>query len=239
MATHVYGSLTLAASSSIEPFTVFEDSRARSGAHTESRFRGLFQTLVDGPSVEAAVALPQRNKYMNTSVVAEDATVANVVSHRLSINLADLDSRFEGARQLYKLQKLQEECSGFDQRLRYMAVINNTSEHASFAILSQKTVVYVIGVYDTVNNSVRLVWTTDDTFVETVREHAPTRYTFYRFPEVYDRPLFLYTQSVCAKWYSWSRTFNGIDGILRAFNALENFLYKNPNLPEINRFEKR
>jgi hypothetical protein len=112
----------------------------------------------------------------------------------------------------------------------YVAVINNLSEHATFTLLTSGTTLYLTGVYDTVNSSVRLVWSTEDTFVEEVRRADQTRYVFYRFPPIVDRPLFIYTQLVCSKWYSWTKAFNGVDGLSKAMNALEVLLYKDPTI---------
>jgi hypothetical protein len=235
--TLVYGSLVLSATTPVLPFPIFEHASTLSGTHTESRTRGLYSTLVSDPSlIEATVALPQRNKYMQTSVLSENEVESNRISGRLCSSLSDLDSRFEGARHLYKLQTLLNELAEYDSEIEFLAIINNTSEHASFSILSHGVAIDLIGVYDVVNRSVRLVWTIDDHFVTDLKAIDQTRYLFYRFPIVYDRPLFIYTQSVCAKWYSWSKTFTDTDGVFKAFNALENFLFKNPNLPELDRF---
>jgi hypothetical protein len=223
----IYGSLTISATTPTKQFPVFNVEFARPTSHTESKYRGLCYEQACGHTVvENAVALPQRNKYMLTTVVSDRTPLSMAVSKSLTRCLVDLDSRFEGARQLYKMQMLMKE---IDPRQPYVATINNTSEHATITLLAQGSPLYVLGVYDGVNKSVRLVWTTDPDFVQIVRAEDPTRYVFYRYPDLFDRPLFIHTQNVCANWFSWSKNFEGPDSVLKIFNALENFLYKNPN----------
>ena len=236
MTGKVYGSLVISATTPVKDFEVFNHARTKTGNHTESKYRGLYSLLIDEYNlVENNVALPQRNKYMVTSVVGSSPTTIRNISQVMARSLTDLDSRFDGARQLFKMQQLMSEIeigtggTGYP----YLAVINNISEHASFNILSSKVQIHVFGVYDTVNKSVRLVWTTDDEFIAREKESDYTRYVFYRFPVLYDRPLFIYTQSVCAKWFSWSNAFTESDGVLKTFNALENFLYKDPSLAQL------
>jgi len=176
---------------------------------------------------------------MQTSVIADSEADASRLSSKLCASLTDLDSRFDGARHLYKLQTLLNELSEYDDEVEFLALINNTSEHASFSILSHGVAVDVIGVYDVVNRSIRLVWTLDDQFIPNLKATDPTRYLFYRYPIVYDRPLFIYTQSVCAKWYSWSKAFTDTDGVFKCFSALENFLFKNSYLRELETAQAR
>jgi hypothetical protein len=116
--------------------------------------------------------------------------------------------------------------------LRFFSIVHNTGDHPTIALLSCGVHVDLIGVYDTQNSSVRLVWTTDKDFIATVRAHDFTRYVFYRFPAFKDRPIFLYTQSLCSRWLDWMRIFESDPSrVLRSFNAMENFLYKDPATP--------
>lgn len=234
--THLYGSLVIAATTPVRQFPMLEGSKPLHGNHTESRTRGLFTTLETGDRWAAdTVALPQRNKYMTVTVAAQSNGQSMHTASLLKRSLEDLDSRFEGSRQLYKLNQLMLEIETPNLCGSYVAVINNTSEHATFSLLSSGTPLYLCGVYDIVNSSVRVVWSTDDTFIDTTRRADPTRYVFYRFPMLLDRPLFIHTQLVCSKWYSWCKVFVGVDGIAKAFNALELFLYKDPS---VNSFER-
>jgi hypothetical protein len=235
--SELYGSLVISANTPIRQFPQLEGSKPLHGSHTESRHKGLFSTLVTGDHyAEATVALPQRNKYMQITVVRDDLDLSPAIAaDLLRTKLSDLDSRFEGSRQLFKLSQLMDEIAVNPGCMGYAAVVNNTSEHATFSLLSSYVTIYLYGVYDTVNSSVRLVWTTDETFIEQVRRADPVRYVFYRFPVVYTRPLFIYTQSICSKWYQWTKVFTGVDGLVKAFNALEIFLFKDPS---VNSYER-
>lgn len=236
MYSQLYGSLTIAATTPVKPFPIFENPKTKSGAHTESKYRGTWSTLSIGdPVSERIVALPQRNKYMTVSTLSERETEATAATALIAEGLTDLDSRFDGARQLYKVHRLMEEIKPQLEGIPYVAIVNNTADHASFNLLSSELLLRVYGVFDVVNRSVRLVWTTDADFVEDVRATDPIRYVFYRFPDLYDRPMFVYTQNVCAKWYSWATAFTGVDGLLKVFNALENFLYKDHTVETLNK----
>lgn len=225
----IYGSLVIAATTPIRQFPQLEGSKPQHGNHTQSRTRGLFSTLEVGEQWAAeTVALPQRNKYMTVTVLADTKDQSTNTAMLLREKLADLDSRFEGARQLYKLNQLMLEVAPNSRD--YVAVINNLSEHATFTLMSAGRAIHLTGIYDTVNSSVRLAWTTEDGFIEDVRHADPTRYVFYRFPAIVDRPLFIYTQLIASKWYTWTKAFVGPDGLIKAFNALEVLLYKDPSI---------
>jgi hypothetical protein len=234
----IYGSLTIAATTPIRQFPQLEGSKPQHGNHTQSRTRGLFSTLELGDRWAAeTVALPQRNKYMTVTVLADKKPQSEHTALLLKEKLADLDSRFDGARQLYKLHRLLLEV---DDELviaadhgGYAAVINNLSEHATFTLMSSGKVIHLTGIFDAVNSSVRLAWTTEDGFIEEIRRADPTRYVFYRFPPIVDRPVFIYTQLVCSKWYSWTKAFTGTDGLSKAMNALEVLLYKDPSIDSL------
>ncbi|MGF3998918.1 hypothetical protein ACQX8C_14365, partial [Staphylococcus aureus] len=158
-----------------------------------------------------------------------DQDIADTLAHELQ----DLDAKYEGSRWLYKLQRLLETTS--DYHAEYVAIVNNQSEHPSFSILSQGLDLGFYGVYDTVNRSTQLAWSTDPDFVQITRAQEPTRYLFHRYPTVKDRPLFIHTENVCSKWYVWKQAFTNVDGVLKAFNVLENFLFKNPEVAEFRR----
>jgi hypothetical protein len=226
----VYGSVTLAATTPVKPFSVFKDDQTKHGAHTESRFRGLFSLLVSSLNKsEDVVALPQRNKYLTVTVISESRRSSLLINEKMRELLSEIDSRFDGARQLYKLNCMMSDLSWVSDA-PYVAVVNNQSDHSYFSVLSEKTDLFVTGCYDIVNKSVRLMFSTDESWTEQIRESEPTRYIFYRYPVISNRPLFIHTQSLCSRWYSWSNTFTATDGVLKAFNALEVVLFKNPNL---------
>ena len=129
------------------------------------------------------------------------------------------------------VQTMKDLRSDWNQVPPYLAILENQSEHSYFALLSHQVSTHIIGVYDGVNSSVRLVWTTDPDFIQGVRKTEPTRYVFFRYPDLVDRPMFLNTQLLCARWFQWSRAFDQTtDGLLRTFNALETLLFKDPTV---------
>ena len=134
----------------------------------------------------------------------------------------------------YKFYRVQKDLASMNQARAFVTCIVNAGEHSHIALLCQWKDLSVHGVYDTVNKSVRLVWTDDEWFIKDLRSLESNRYVFYRFPIVQDRPLFMYTQALCSKWYKWQKQFNEADGILKSFNALERYLYKEPEIPNLN-----
>lgn len=226
----VYGSVMLAAVTPVKPFSVFRDPETKQGAHTESRFRGLYSLLISSLNkTEDVVALPQRNKYLTVSVISESRLASRTITTKLNELLTEIDSRFDGARNLYKMNQMMADVTWVSDD-PYIAIINNQSDHSYFIVLAEKIQLHITGCYDIVNKSVRLMFSTDDSWIQDIRDQEPTRYVFYRYPVIFNRPLFIHTQSLCSRWYSWGNTFTETDGLLKAFNALEAVLYKNPNL---------
>lgn len=225
----ICGSLVLSATTPIQEFPLLIDANTLKGFHTESRFKGSYSLLVDGDFEELEIPLPTRNKYLTVTVLAEQETTLGNLGALCELKLPEIDSMFEGARHLFKMQQLMDDFSRTVDD-PYVICINNNSHHSYFTLLVQDTTLYVYGVYDTVNKSVRLVWTNSDNFISSCRETDPTRYVFYRYPPLRDRPMFIYTQAICAKWHEWNRVFIGPDGVLKSMNALENFLFKNPQV---------
>jgi hypothetical protein len=180
----------------------------------------------------AEVHIPQRNKefVIDTYGVESWCTEVNA---QLSIKLPLMESQFEDSRQLYKFNRIQNELTDNAMSSQFVSVILNNGAHQHIALLSQWMDLYLYGVYDVVNKGVRLVWTDDAWFVSDARAYDYTRYVFYRFPVLQDRPLFLYSQALCSKWWGWTKQFQEPDGVLKAFNALENFLFKEPELPTL------
>lgn len=219
MQDYIYGSLTLAATTPLHPFPIFNDTRTVNG--NLAGYRGSYSLLM-AQAAEKEVVLPARGKYMSV-YVSSDPMSAPVLAGILGAALPELDARFDGARQLYKSHQLMTDINSYAP---YVAVINNTKDHPYFNILVWETALYLIGVYDTVNRSVRLVFTTDPEFVEKVRSADFTRYVFYRFPVVTNRPLFMHTQSLISRWYNWAKAFRGPDSVLRCFNVLECYILK-------------
>jgi hypothetical protein len=229
MQEYLYGSLTLAATTPIHQFPVFHDARTINGNFTG--YRGSYSIFAPG-AAENEVVLAARGKHMNVYVSSPNPVAAPVLAGILKQQLPELDARFDGARQLFKSNQLMRDINSLES---YVAVINNIKEHPYFNILVWKTEIHLVGVYDTVNRSVRLVFTTDPDFIEKTRSADYTRYVFHRFPTVKDRPLFLHTQSLISRWYSWSKAFRGPDSILRCFNVLECYVLKDAEFDNRNR----
>jgi len=227
----MYGSLVLHATTPVQEFPVFVDSNTITGFHMENRVKGLYSFLIDGDFEEIEIPLPTRNKYLTVTAIGDEPYTQKILNDCAG-KLQEIDSMFEGARHLFKMQKLMDdlEHSYAPYVPPYLICVNNTSHHSYFTLLTQGLLIRIYGVYDTVNRSVRLVWTNDDRFVAHCRESEPTRYIFYRYPVFDNRPVFLYTQVLCSKWAEWNRIFNGPDGVLKSFNALERFIYKDPRI---------
>lgn len=227
----MYGSLVLHATTQVQEFPRLVDANTIKGFHMENRLKGVYSLLIDGDFEEVEVPLPTRNKYLTVTAISEYESYTKALTGECSIILQDIDSMFEGARHLFKMQKLMDDLgTHVISTYPYLICINNNSSHSYFTLLTQGLHVHVYGVYDTVNRSVRLVWTNDEQFIQSCRVVEPTRYVFYRYHILVDRPLFLHTQVLCSKWAEWSKVFTGPDGVLKAFNALELFLYKNPRI---------
>jgi hypothetical protein len=226
----ICGSLVLSATTPIQEFPSLVDANTVRGFHTEGRFKGAYSLLVEGDYEEVEVPLPTRNKYLTVTALSEYQEFTEAITNFCYTKLQEIDSLFEGARHLFKMQRMMDSINELHVRPQpYIVCINNNSNHSYFTLLVSGMSLHVYGVYDTVNKSVRLVWTNDEAFISSCRAVDPTRYVFYRYPPLNDRPMFIYTQAICAKWSEWSRVFSGPDGVLKSFNALENFLYKDPN----------
>lgn len=233
MPDNTYGALTIDAQSSTPVLPVFDSGCVATGHHTNSRYKGQWALKFPNHHRVVSVELPQRDKHMQVSVASRWGGVDQDIADTLAHELQDLDAKYEGSRWLYKLQRLLETTS--DYHAEYVAIVNNQSEHPSFSILSQGLDLGFYGVYDTVNRSTQLAWSTDPDFVQITRAQEPTRYLFHRYPTVKDRPLFIHKENVCSKWYVWKQAFTNVDGVLKAFNVLENFLFKNPEVAEFRR----
>lgn len=233
MPDNTYGAFTIDAQSSTPVLPVFDSGCVATGHHTNSRYKGQWALKFPNHHRVVSVELPQRDKHMQVSVASRWGGVDQDIADTLAHELQDLDAKYEGSRWLYKLQRLLETTS--DYHAEYVSIVNNQSEHPSFSILSQGLDLGFYGVYDTVNRSTQLAWSTDPDFVQITRAQEPTRYLFHRYPTVKDRPLFIHTENVCSKWYVWKQAFTNVDGVLKAFNVLENFLFKNPEVAEFRR----
>lgn len=234
MPSLIYGSVVLASMNPVLPFAQLKGGI--SGQHAEGKYRGIWHHRITGDShTESELALTQRDKYMRISTEGLNHEKVNALIRE---QMTDLDSRFteivnergrQAARHLFKLQSVMQQIP--ISYGPYLTVINDVSPYGSIALMTHGQPMYLIGIYDTVNTSIRIVWTNDQKFENDVRQTAPTRYVFYRFPIIEDRPLFMHTQNLCARWYDWNKAFQGTDGILRAFNVAETVLFRDPTVP--------
>jgi hypothetical protein len=224
----MYGSLVLAATTPVQDFPVFLDPNTLKGSHALHPFKGQYSLLIDGDFEELEVPLPSRNKYLTVTVLSEHESDRIHLANFCEDKLVAIDSMFEGARHLYKMQMLMDDLA-YDEP--YIICINNQSNHSYFTLLTNGHTLYVYGIYDTVNRSVRIVWTSDPQFLDNTKNG--TRYVFYRYPVLKNRPMFIYSQAIISKWAEWVKIFNQPDGLLRSFNALEQFLYKDPTVANL------
>jgi hypothetical protein len=229
----LYGSVCLYATSPLK--TLPQLRNPQSFRHTPHPQRGLVEIEDDGSQVriEDQVHLPQRNKEFYLATYSGHEENARRVNDHLKTALPDMEAQFEASRQLYKFNRIQKDIVAHPKCQGFVSLIVNNGDHRHLAILSQWQDLHLYGVYDLVNSSVRLVWTDDEWFIQDVRSQDYTRYIFYRYPVVQDRPMFFYPQSLCSKWWNWVRQFQGPEGVLKAFNSLELFLYKEPELPSL------
>jgi hypothetical protein len=233
--SQLYGTLCLSATTPQKDFPQLESTSCFSGHHTPHKFRGHYQLLGTGEDIKSVdtLHLPQRQKSF-TILTNSAPDFAERVNLRIEELLPQMEAEHEGARQLYKFNEIQKEIKALPASQAFVTTIVNNGQHGHIAILSQWRDVYVYGIYDTENCGIRLAWTTDEWFVNDIRAVDFTRYVFFRYPVLQDRPLFLYAQALCSKWYKWSQQFKGQDDcILRSFNALENYLYKEAELPQL------
>jgi len=232
--SEVYGSLCLSATTPQKDFPQFIQGPpfVFEGHHTPHKFRGYYTIVGKGEVSSSTFHVPSRQKSF-LILTASNYEFSSKANDLMSEWLPQMESQYEGARQLYKFNAVQKELKAVPSSQAFVSTIVNTGEHGHIAVLAQWRDVYVYGVYDTENFGVRLVWTTDEWFINDVRAHDFPRYVFYRFPVLQDRPLFLYGQALCSKWWGWTKQFQGPDGVLKAFCALENFLYKEAELPQL------
>jgi len=227
----MYGSLVLAATTPVQDFPVFLNPNTLKGSHVGAHpFKGQYSLLIDGDFEELDVPLPTRNKYLTVTVLSEHEEDRVHLANFCEDKLLAIDSMFEGARHLYKMQMLMDDLA-YDEP--YTICVNNQSSHSYFTLLTNGHTLYVYGIYDTVNRSVRLVWTNDPHFWDSARAESATRYVFYRYPVLTNRPMFIYSQAIISKWAEWIKIFNQPDGLLRSFNALENFLFKDSRIASL------
>ena len=206
----LYCRVVIAASKAVEPIPlpgglplIIEND-----SHIESRYEGSYQ-LAHMNLKSSEVYIPQRSKRM-----------AYYCSHDLNLEatLASLDSKHEGARQLYKLNTIMPEIYPSDW------VIVNTKKVSdapgTFYILANEAV-YAYFMVD--KDSVTLMFSSLD-LKDYIRSISLNRYLFYRLPVISNRPVFINTKLLCARWQDLKHD------MLRGFNALESNIFKDPSI---------
>lgn len=198
----------------------------KEGHHVSGRYNGSFSEYFDTEPVE--VLIPQRYKRM--SVLASNASIR----HDLSEALSTLDAQYADARQLYKLHQL---LKSFDAS--YAATVNilNTGvdDHpvsGAFYLLASREPLYVSILLDSNTGSAQLVWSTFD-HKKTLQAHKIFNYSVYAMPTLTSRPLFVPSLALCSKWWRLTQKHSTKWGLMKACNALELLLYKDPELPSL------
>lgn len=198
----------------------------REGHHVSSKHNGAYTEYYGVEPVE--VLVPQRYKRM--TVLASDN-----VKHDVAHDLSTLDSEYADARQLYKLGQLMRRFPG-----TWVACVNIVNTGVSrdamsgaFYLMSQGQKLWVSLMFDSVVGSVQLVWSDFD-HKHAIRQQQLMNYSFYPMPTVHGQPLFIPSQSLCSKWWRLTQKFDiGRYGHIRACNALQLMLYKNPNVASL------
>lgn len=220
----ILGSLVLHATQPVPelPIPELDGLTKRTGHHVAGRFNGSYREYFDTEPVE--VMIPQRYKSM--SVLTTDN-----VREELSEQLAKLDTQYEGARQLYKLQRLMDRMP--DDWHASVNVCNSgadgTAQSGAFYVMSAGDPMFITLVFDSATGSVQLVWSTFDIKTR-LRQSNALNYSFFMLPSRRRAPLFIPSQSLCSKWWRLTKTFEDHRwALIKTCNAIEMMLYKNPN----------
>jgi hypothetical protein len=221
----IFGSLVLFSDRQLTDLysPYFDDLEVRTGSHLNHKNKGLWFEASNLD--DADLYLPQRYKRMTVLTTNH--------KDQLLTELSNLDSEWGDARQLYKLNKVLEV---FDPPMT--AVVNNMStstgdSNGSIYLLALQEPLYINLIFDLEEHSVRLTWSTFD-FKRDLQERKHFRYIHYALPTLINRPLFIHTRRICGQWWNFRRMFGEtMLGLLRACNALELVLYKDPALPHL------
>lgn len=221
----ILGSLTIHADRVITDLAIpsLQGLTRREGQHVNSRHNGSYHEFYNVEPIE--VLVPQRYKRM--TVLATDN-----VRHDLSDALSTLDAQHEDARQIHKLSLLMKSLGGSWHSVVNVANTGAGGEALSgaFYLLASNQPIYVSMMFDSITGSVQLVWSTFDLKTE-LRQVGLLNYSFVSFPTLRNRPLFVPSQALCSKWWRMLQSFDGQRySTVKAANAVEVMLYKNPDL---------
>lgn len=218
----LFGSVVLHAKQKVPALElpILHGLHRNTGEHVRGRYNGRWFEYNEVPSSE--IYLPQRYKRMMLCTTHEE------VRQPLTDALSLLDSQYEDAPQLYKLGRII-----YDIPLWHASVVNISSTSTegepvsgAFYLLSSQVPMYFGLLFDIERDIVQLVWSTVN-FKPYMQSLQLFNYVFYPFTPILDRPIFIKTQAVCSKWWSFTQAFgNSKYGLLRAANAMELLLYK-------------
>jgi hypothetical protein len=217
------GSLVIYSERAVPEFDFLDlsDMHKREGHHVNGKYNGSYREYFDTEPVE--VLLPQRYKRM--TVLADDS-----IKHELAAALTTMDSKYGEARQLYKLGRMMEELDGVWSAVVNITNTSDTSASGAFYLMASGSPLHLALVFDSDVGSIQLVWATFDVR-KAIQESGIRHYSAYPLPALRDRPLFVPSTSLCSKWWRWKQNFEQHRfAHLRAANALELILYKDPNL---------
>lgn len=116
--------------------------------------------------------------------------------------------------------KLLQVMDGLPSDLMGVVLNESTSTHSSIALVAGSDL-HLYGLYDTQRQQAHLLWTTDPQVMLELLARSPLRYLVYRFPILFQNCVFLQIETICSKWYRWTKSGQA----LQAFNALEQRLY--------------
>lgn len=199
----------------------------KDGHHVNGRYNGSFTEYFGVEPVE--VLIPQRYKRM--SVLASNLSIR----HDLAEALSTLDAQYADSRQLYKLHQL---LKRFDAE-PYIATVNilntGTDDHpvsGAFYLMASQEPLYVSILLDSNTGSAQLVWSSFD-HKRTLQAQKAFNYSVYAMPTLTARPLFVPSLALCSKWWRLTQKHSSKWGLMKACNAMELILYKDPELPAL------
>lgn len=247
-ADHMYGSLVIySPSGDRSPLASRISNKMIEGEHRFLRFSRAWRLDVPTDShlyIQDDIIIPSRNRHLMTHTLVDipytDIFSDNLVKETvLNANreickaVSEIEGEHENARLLHRLEQARKQVAPITHGAAdgFATFVNNVGSRNYFGLLSTGVPIYLYGAVDQ-DQSVHLVWSTDEGIGSALRATHGDRLHLYRFPEIVDRPLFISTQFVCSYWHRWSKEYkNNALSYLHAFNALEIRLYKDPNIP--------
>lgn len=222
--TSLSGFLVIHATSNVErfPISIIDPSTLYHGTHLEGLRSGNW--WVSNPDTHTAeVLIPARSKQLSIASTNVESLL------NLSQAFESLDSLAPSSRHLHKLHLLMQTVD-----YKYACVVNNKGSKGTFSLLSSGERLQVFLAFDSVAESVMICWSTLN-LMQAIKNQYGIRFFFYRLPDLVDRPLFIHTQTLSAHWWNWTtKSFtNTPSSTLKACNALESYLYKDPTLATI------